>query len=127
MKQILLVFVVLILVAPPMEAQSFPKTAGEFANSCKDLEPERAVNDPSAAMVNGFCLGFMNGLLVSNRLFLDMKRGAPFFCAPQAVTPGQAAQIFVKYMNDHPEKLHEGAPVMVMVSLMAAFPCNKPD
>lgn len=127
MKPVLLICVMVLLFAQPMKAQSFPKTAGDFAESCKDPEQRTAINEPSSLAMYGFCLGFLNGVLVSNRLFLDMKRGEPLFCAPPAVTPGQARQVFVKYMSDHPEQLHEGAPVMVMVSLAAAFPCNKLD
>jgi hypothetical protein len=110
----------------PLEAQTVARTAGEFVDDCKEITPMQGREEPTLILMNGFCLGYLSGLMVLNQLYQDMERGKPFFCAPGWVSPGQARLVFLKYMEEHPEKLHEDAGSMVMVSLMVTFPCESP-
>jgi len=114
----------LIMFGPPLGAQTVAKTAGEFVNHCKEIAPLEGRGEPALILMNGFCLGYLSGLMVLNQLFQDMGRGTPYFCPPDWVSPSQARLVFLKFMSDHPEKLHEDAGSMVMVSLMVTFPCN---
>jgi hypothetical protein len=106
------------------QAQTVARTAGEFVNDCKEITPMQGREEPTLILMNGFCLGYLSGLMVLNQLFRDMGRGKPFFCAPDWMSPGQARLVFLKYMEEHPENLHQDAGSMVMVSLMATFPCG---
>jgi hypothetical protein len=45
-------------------------------------------------------------------------------CWPKGVTVFQAVRVVTKWLNDHPEDLHNTARVEVMKALMAAFPCK---
>lgn len=127
MKRIVVSLVAALLLItfdPPLAAQTVAKTAGEFVDHCKEITPLEGRGEPALILMNGFCLGYLSGLMVLNQLFQEMGRGTPFFCPPNWVSPSQARLVFLKYMGDHPEKLHEDAGSMVMVSLMVTFPCG---
>lgn len=127
MKRILIMLLAAILsiaYGPPLRAQTVAKTAGEFVAHCKEITPLEGRADPALILMNGFCLGYLSGLMVLNQLFQEMGRGTPYFCLPDWVSPGQARLVFLKYMGEHPEKLQEDAGSMVMVSLMVTFPCG---
>lgn len=47
------------------------------------------------------------------------------FCTPEGVTAGQYTAVVIKYMKDNPEKWNQGASVLVIEALKAAFPCAK--
>jgi len=49
---------------------------------------------------SGYGLGFARGVLFAGVLSDQV-------CSPDAVTIGEAKQVMVKYLNDHPETLHE--------------------
>ena len=45
-------------------------------------------------------------------------------CIPEDVRNSQHAEMFVKYMNDHPEKLHQDAFTLFPKMLLTYFPCK---
>jgi hypothetical protein len=47
-------------------------------------------------------------------------------CVPDEATAGQLAKVVVKFLNDHPERLHEDAFGLIHDAFKAAFPCPKP-
>jgi hypothetical protein len=47
-----------------------------------------------------------------------------YICFPEAFTYGQILKIFEKYIDDHPETLHEDLPVLFYNALVTAFPCK---
>jgi len=54
-----------------------------------------------------------------------------FICIPDGVSPAQLARIVVKWLQEHPERLHEQKSVLTLKAFTDAFPCqapaNKPD
>ncbi len=47
------------------------------------------------------------------------------FCVPEGkVTRLQKIRVVVKYLEDHPEKLHEPPSVLITRALNEAFPCK---
>jgi hypothetical protein len=46
-------------------------------------------------------------------------------CLPQGVTTGQALKVLVKYMDDHPEQLHEKTAWVAAKALHEAWPCAR--
>lgn len=46
------------------------------------------------------------------------------FCPPQDVTMGQVVKIAKKYISNNPELSHKQAMVLVLSSLIDAFPCK---
>lgn len=47
------------------------------------------------------------------------------FCPPPNITRGQAVKIARKYISNNPELSHKQAVVLVLASLIDAFPCKK--
>jgi hypothetical protein len=45
-------------------------------------------------------------------------------CIPFGVMPLEAIKVVVKYLNDHPEKLHEADTILVLSALSNAYPCS---
>jgi hypothetical protein len=63
----------------------------------------------------GMCLGYVAAMA-------DLGNQT-FFCVPPNSTYGQDVRIFVKYLNNHPEKLNVDGVSLVYQSLKQAFPC----
>jgi hypothetical protein len=72
------------------------------------------------------CMGYLLGLNDAMN-FNNAKLEAPqrIYCVPpESVTSWQIQLVVIKYLEDHPEKLHEEAVVGVMDALTKAFPCE---
>jgi hypothetical protein len=53
-------------------------------------------------------------------------RGNPTLkCMPDGVTLGQGLLVVLKYLQDHPEKLHLDQAVLTTQAFEKAFPCTK--
>ena len=86
---------------------------------------------PSKETTGGaYCLGFLQGTRLMNDYlntpslkygFLGAKYA--LFCQPKISTNAEAARIVVKYLRDHPERLHEDEFILALAALNAAFPC----
>jgi hypothetical protein len=46
-------------------------------------------------------------------------------CLPPNITAGQARLITEKFMREHPEELHEGAPTLTARALYIAYACKR--
>jgi hypothetical protein len=97
------------------ESQSL--TNGQLKESCKGLQ--EALQQPQVTYMGSevtgawVCLGFFAGL--------------PSQCVPEAVTVQQESLVFIKWANDHPERLHEPASAGAMIAIIEAFPsCQGP-
>jgi len=66
------------------------------------------------------CLGYVNGVV-------DALASVGLFCLPQGVQREQSALVVRKYLNDHPEKLHMEADILVVRALEQAFACAAAD
>lgn len=62
-----------------------------------------------------YCVGYING-------FVDADER---HCPPEGVTMQQYIRVIIKFLNDHPEKLHLGRAHLVDEALGSAFPCQK--
>jgi len=72
----------------------------------------------------GACFGLMQGITHLNLFYQNKKN--PLFCLPgDGITNGQAARVVIKYLRDHPEKLHEIGSLLAIAAFVQAFPCNK--
>lgn len=66
---------------------------------------------------------FLNLGLKGTNDELDKKYAS--FCLPASVDMPQVAEVFVKFANSHPEKLHVPAIHMLQIALETYFPCKK--
>ncbi|WP_425563060.1 Rap1a/Tai family immunity protein [Luteimonas vadosa] len=72
------------------------------------------------------CMSFVSGVSQTSTLYeASGKMSKPSVCGPdQGITTSQAVRIAVKYLKEHPQDLHQKASMLVMYSLMDAFPCG---
>lgn len=81
--------------------------------------------DDVEAVKGGLCLGFMHGITDLNQVYKYKADNDPLFCFPKDGTNTQAARVVVKYLKDHPEKLHEHMTLLTVLAFKEAFPCKK--
>lgn len=72
----------------------------------------------------GFCYGFFEGAIRYHQAMAgsDIKRH--LVCAPAGTTRLQGVEVFVNFMQEHPEYASEGSIDAVFRALMARWPCN---
>ena len=81
------------------------------------------------ANVNRYrAMGYIQGLLDSYAVFSTRDPSLKIYCMPeQGVSSAQARILIVKWLKEHPERLHEQARLLVFHSLAEAFPCPEPS
>ena len=80
-------------------------------------------NPDSPIGENGmYCSGYTLGIL--ELIQLQQFSGKTEECVPQNITSLQAIRIYVKYLEEHPEKFHQSATILYVGSLEEAFGCN---
>jgi hypothetical protein len=94
--------------APPLpgqENQSF-YSGGELLRSCGH----------EAEFTGGVCFGMVAGLVWAGERF-DI-------CAIEGLTTGQATDIVVRFLADHPEMQQQIAQAAIVAALQHEFPCK---
>jgi hypothetical protein len=72
-----------------------------------------------------FCLGYMMGAVeISTYLHQNGIGSSVDVCIPESVDGKEMALVFLKYLDDHPEKLHVNAATAVHAALAQAY-CKK--
>ena len=65
-------------------------------------------------------IGYLDGIA-------DAAIGLGYTCYPTEVTQAQLREVVMKYLRDHPERLNDPAPLLVLNGLLEAFPCKRLD
>ena len=69
-----------------------------------------------------YLMGLYDGAALPRQIYkLDAQ-----FCKPLAVSGNQMRLIFLKYVREHPERLHERAALLLFSALADAYPCPRP-
>ncbi|MFC1816365.1 Rap1a/Tai family immunity protein [Thermodesulfobacteriota bacterium] len=70
-----------------------------------------------------FCAGLVQGITDSYRIY-RLSKTIPSSCLPgKVINKSQATRIVVKYLREHPERLHLHESNLVIDALSEAFPC----
>jgi hypothetical protein len=86
----------------------------EDLKGCRAASEKRRVDDFKV----WFCMGIVQGALWS-------LQKASAVCLPDdGVSTGQGLIVLVKYMNDHPEELHEQTSILAFRAFVKAWPCS---
>ena len=96
-------------------------TAGMRSCHCGDAPNSTS---PQSRFQQGECFGYAIGADDGVRTAFDILNEAQPYCIPDGVTNGQIVRILTKFIKDHPEKAHKQTRVLVIESLMDAFPCR---
>jgi hypothetical protein len=78
-----------------------------------------------AAHCTGYVSGFIDSHAIDSYLFEKNTQKKLLYCLPPNSKIIQFVRVIVKYLNEHPEKLHNGARMLVMEALNEAFPCKE--
>src|SRR5206468_9437999 len=139
MRKILLFIGILWTSIPALHAEGSFYTAREFVQMCElyDRYQSAGTDDSVEALRLGICLGYFRGVHVTYQLYellsdrsqatttrTATRRASALVCIPERATIKETVRVFLKYMKDHPEKLHEGADLMILEALAGAFPCK---
>jgi len=72
------------------------------------------------------CLSYVKGFVDGSlNLIPALMAGKLPYCPPASSNVDQWVRVFLKYMDQHPAKLHLEAGNMLMLALIEAFPCGK--
>ena len=78
-----------------------------------------------AAYNFGACFAYVQGIADTIRLYKAAYPDALTACLPkEGLKTDQAVRVVLMYLNEHPEELHELAPILALISLKEAFPCE---
>jgi hypothetical protein len=138
MRKILLFIGILWTSIPALHAEGSFYTAREFVQMCElyDRYQSAGTDDSVEALRLGICLGYFRGVHVTYQLYellsdrsqattrTATRRASALVCIPERATIEETVRVFLKYMKDHPEKLDEGADLMILEALAGAFPCK---
>src|SRR5262245_48136623 len=89
---------------------------------------EQFLNDANAKLSDGTtaCLSYVAGFMDALAATVVLGRQKPLtMCIPGTANRGQVVRIVVKYLREHPEKLHLVAGGLTYVAISEAFPCEK--
>lgn len=81
---------------------------------------------------DGWCIGWISSVLAFTQIanewsdFTKTKPALTQFCLPKDGIPViQGVRIVLRYLNAHPEQLHENGMSLTLAGLINAFPCNR--
>jgi hypothetical protein len=90
-------------------------------NDCTDLLREK---NTGTAGSSG-CAGTIIGIAGTHNIFVNFKNAEEYYCMPDTIDVGQAARVIVKFLNEHPESLHNDGVSLAIMALVQAFPCDQ--
>jgi hypothetical protein len=112
-KSGLLLGVALALTVTAAEAEDV--TSANFVlPHCRGFINHSVPNDPAALIAQGYCLGFIEGLVY----------GGGKVCVPSGVTTGQAFKVVIAYIEARPARMHEHFEGLALEALRTAWPCR---
>ena len=97
------------------QAEENPSSGNYMLRPCKDSLKSR-----SPGVWEGFCGGVIGTLMYVGHSL----QGEARFCSPKGATRNEAMMIVVKYMESHPEELHQDFRYLSLVALTQAWPCQ---
>lgn len=124
MSKALTILFFMVLAAATARAQQFKiDTGNDFLRECSG-KTEGSPKTTEEAIITSICSAYVAGFQ-SGILFSQALSGIKTICLPkQGIEHGQSLRIVVKWMNGHPETLHQSTDGLILQSLVAAFQCQ---
>lgn len=108
-----------------------PTDGNQLLKNCKEYV--RTVDSGTASKTefveSGYCLGYVTGV-IDDHFMWQISESSPLdpakhFCLPDGVTPDQAVRVLLKWLDDHPARLHERAIDLILNAFRDSFPCRR--
>ena len=93
-------------------------TGNELMENCKGFDTSK----PS--LKSGLCGGYIVGVEAGYSAAVERFHGKPTYCVPVHVTNAQIIKVALKYMHEHPERLHFGPESLIITTMDIGFPCS---
>lgn len=69
-----------------------------------------------------FCGGYLFGFVDAHQVTSTLNGGKQLFCLPEGgISAAQGIRIETKWLQDHPEQLHESARISVLLPSLRRF------
>ena len=100
----------------------------QLLTSCKTFL--KAIDGAASPNDNQFhagqCIGKVSGVRATMAMYTQSSavRNDLQACFPKGVNDGQGVRVVVKFLEDNPRVLNEDGNSLIMVALLAAFPCT---
>ena len=115
--------VLLVSALLPSFARAF--TGNDVLNYCPTALNIENATSPEALMKSMHCIGYVGGLNDATRMLQDFY-AKHSYCIPETgLQNDQVVRVFLKWLAEHPETLHESARGLFLTAMGAAFPCGK--
>jgi hypothetical protein len=117
-------FVVFLLMSLPAKAAM---TGNELLTICEHADAPDSEVTTNQQWDTMHCVGYISGVTDANTAWWDFKpevHGGPNYCLVGGVNNGQVFRVVVKYLREHPERLHFPAARLINEALTRAFPCK---
>lgn len=105
-----------ILLALLTSAHAGTLMGGDLQMVCKDPR--------SQALCDAYIGGISDGAAEVMKFYVGTEHQKPVVCPPVDMKNNQVEAIAKKFLDAHPEMLHQSAAVLVIGSLMKTFPCR---
>ena len=93
-------------------------TGNDIYRGCELLARPPASPPPSKdILVQGYCAGAVAAVVATN----------PSVCPPGRMDTGQAVAVVLRFLDMHPDRLHESFFALALEALGRAWPCKKPE
>lgn len=71
------------------------------------------------------CIGYVVGVFDGAQIIFGMNPENKMICSPeQGMSADQQIRIVTKWLEKHPEELHQSARTSILMAFMDAFPCE---
>lgn len=105
------------------------ETGIRFLEECQLLQKDGALTYAEATEAYhcmGYLVGVKDSLTMWNAFAVENKtQSEPPACIPHEVTVAELGRVVVKYMTDHPNRLHEYFGLLVFSAFIEAYPCRE--
>ncbi len=103
---------------------AYPYTGNDVLHNCPIVfDMENATVEQKLGGVQ--CLGYVSGLNDASRL-LSGFWNTEFYCIPEkGLEAGQVVRVFLKWLVEHPTKLHESARSIFITAMRDSYPCDQ--
>jgi hypothetical protein len=95
------------------------ETGAQAQLSCGRVASERLGDTIIEGAAAGHCTGMIGTVWVLGRYLQNDAR----FCIPSGMRPEQGTKIFLRYLANHPEALHEPDVFLAISAFREAWPC----
>jgi len=112
-----LLMIVLLFSSNQAAAAQFFMPGSEILERCEAYLSKRDASGNT-------CFGFVTGVADAHNNFTEWGKMSPLWCQPDNIGTGQLIRIVTKYLQEHPESLHNQAASLVANALVLAFSCE---